>query len=303
MKKLTAVILAILILCFAPLANAAKSKDAKAPQFSMLELGNKLSKIILKKYPEAHVSNPGYKVSACNATFAKDVSKGPQSCSDARIQLQPDSMDFNFMLSHRLEYGHYYRAVLKDSVEASDDVPQTIEKRYNIGIISAPKKQPVLSEKYFNSEVPDVPFNHWLYDDWHRLEQAGVPDPTIGPYIPFYKSATRYEFAVAIARLLDKKENRVKDSPKVKAIIADLTFAFEPDLIHLGVPIDHNEMIRDLAEQGIVWQPRYSYLQLDLIYGAKFDKRLRLKMEHVIEKYTAAWLKLNTSSNENSAKG
>ena len=54
------------------------------------------------------------------------------------------------------------------------------------------------------AEYPDVPRGHWAYEAINKLSQAGIlegmPD---GTYMG-NKAMTRYEFAVAIARLLQK---------------------------------------------------------------------------------------------------
>src|SRR3712207_1976123 len=54
------------------------------------------------------------------------------------------------------------------------------------------------------AEYPDVPRGHWAYNALNTLSQAGIleglPDGTYAGNKPM----TRYEFAVAVARLLDK---------------------------------------------------------------------------------------------------
>ena len=54
------------------------------------------------------------------------------------------------------------------------------------------------------AEYPDTPRNHWAYQAIDRLSRAGIiegyPNGTFGGNRPM----TRYEFAVAIARILDK---------------------------------------------------------------------------------------------------
>src|SRR5688500_15394487 len=54
------------------------------------------------------------------------------------------------------------------------------------------------------AEYPDVPRGHWAYEAINKVGQAGIiegmPD---GTYMG-NKAMTRYEFAVAIARLLQK---------------------------------------------------------------------------------------------------
>ena len=54
------------------------------------------------------------------------------------------------------------------------------------------------------AEYPDVPKNHWAYEALDKLSRAGILEGRPGGVYEGNKSMTRYEFAVAIARLLDK---------------------------------------------------------------------------------------------------
>jgi len=54
------------------------------------------------------------------------------------------------------------------------------------------------------AEYPDVPRGHWAYEALNRLSQAGIIEGLPNGTYAGNKSMTRYEFAVAIARLLDK---------------------------------------------------------------------------------------------------
>lgn len=121
----------------------------------------------------------------------------------------------------------------------------------------------------------------------------GVTESSMYRGGPSLIPVSRYEFAVGVARLLGQKEKRAKDSPKIKALIANLVFEFEPEMIKLGLHIDHDQILKDLAKEDIVWQPRYKYLQLNLTSGKKFDKNLRRKIENTIAKYVAHRSDLN----------
>jgi len=56
-----------------------------------------------------------------------------------------------------------------------------------------------------SNEFADVPLGHWAYPALQKLAQAGIVEgyPPTGNYIG-QRALTRYEFAVAIARLLDR---------------------------------------------------------------------------------------------------
>lgn len=54
------------------------------------------------------------------------------------------------------------------------------------------------------AEYPDVPRGHWAYNAIDRLSQAGIIEGLPNGNYAGQKPMTRYEFAVAIARLLDR---------------------------------------------------------------------------------------------------
>ena len=54
------------------------------------------------------------------------------------------------------------------------------------------------------AEYPDVPQNHWAYDAINKLSQAGIIEGMPNGTYMGNKPMTRYEFAVAVARILDK---------------------------------------------------------------------------------------------------
>ena len=54
------------------------------------------------------------------------------------------------------------------------------------------------------AEYPDVPQNHWAYDAINKLSQAGIIEGMPNGTYLGNKPMTRYEFAVAVARILDK---------------------------------------------------------------------------------------------------
>jgi len=54
------------------------------------------------------------------------------------------------------------------------------------------------------AEYPDVPKNHWAYDAINKLSQAGILEGMPNGTYLGNKPMTRYEFAVAVARILDK---------------------------------------------------------------------------------------------------
>ncbi len=55
-----------------------------------------------------------------------------------------------------------------------------------------------------NAEYPDVPRGHWAYEALNRLSQAGIIEGLPNGNYAGNKPMTRYEFAVAIARLLER---------------------------------------------------------------------------------------------------
>jgi hypothetical protein len=75
--------------------------------------------------------------------------------------------------------------------------------------VVAPKLvAPAQAQAADRAEYPDVPRGHWAYEALNRLSQAGIIEGLPNGNYGGNKSMTRYEFAVAIARLLDKIGDR-----------------------------------------------------------------------------------------------
>jgi len=371
MRKLIWVIWGITILGVTPLAQA---KEITPSHFSMYELKNKISEIILDKYPDSRVDYSALSIDVTDVKCSEDPSKDHDSCVGLDLKPRPDSADFTLRLSMGVDLSQTQQMFF--APEPYVVLKTTVGKRYDLKVI--PERVGV--------ESPEVPNNSWTYNAFDKLVNAevvkGMPSPwnmaspnyvhrlltrfecavaiarlldnkterakdsdevkqlisqlavefapevaelciptkpsdvpiggmeswpydvinqlnilgikvEVSQYSGTVKPLTRYEFAVAIARLLEQKDKRAKDSPKVKVLIAKLALEFEPELRALNYPLDHNQMVADLAAQNIVWPPRYEYLQLDLTCGKKFDEKLRQEIENTIAKYVAHHSDLN----------
>ncbi|MBV9864490.1 MAG: S-layer homology domain-containing protein [Abitibacteriaceae bacterium] len=69
------------------------------------------------------------------------------------------------------------------------------------GTLNAPGNPPAGTDR---AEYPDVPRGHWAYQAIDRLSRAGIIEGLPNGTYAGQKPMTRYEFAVAIARILDK---------------------------------------------------------------------------------------------------
>ena len=67
-------------------------------------------------------------------------------------------------------------------------------------LVATANAQPAMA----TADYPDVPKNHWAYDAINKLSQAGIIEGRPGGTYNGNQAMTRYEFAVAIARLLTK---------------------------------------------------------------------------------------------------
>jgi len=143
-------------------------------------------------------------------------------------------------------------------------------------------------------EYPDVPRGHWAYEALNRLSQAGIIEGLPNGTYAGNKAMTRYEFAVAIARLLDRMpqggvsqadfealRNQVNNLPKppagfvlpddvvrsgqianfitrqeVNDLIAALRREFADELQRLGVRMDQVEGRISTLEQRVATPPR-----------------------------------------------
>jgi hypothetical protein len=131
------------------------------------------------------------------------------------------------------------------------------------------------------AEYPDVPRGHWAYDAINRLSQAGIIEGLPNGNYGGQKAMTRYEFAVAIARLLERMPaslppgtdvdlgpltNRVtaleaRPTPditraEVNDLIAALRREFADELARLGVRVDALENRVSALENRVAAPPR-----------------------------------------------
>lgn len=75
---------------------------------------------------------------------------------------------------------------------------------------SKPATQPIQQgtltpqAKYYPDEEPDIPLSHWAYKAMNKLGEAGLLEINKDSVVRDYRSVTRYEFVVDLARLLWK---------------------------------------------------------------------------------------------------
>lgn len=126
------------------------------------------------------------------------------------------------------------------------------------------------------AEFPDVPKNHWAYDAINKLASAGIIEGREGGVYVGNASMTRYEFAVAIARLLDKitpgetvslieVNNRLAalearpqgiSRQEVLDLIAALRTEFADELARLGIRVTDLEARVTNLENKVATPPR-----------------------------------------------
>jgi hypothetical protein len=289
MKKLTGVLLesylGILIICSAYMVNAAKSDIAKTSNFSLTDLKENLSKIILKKYPDAYIDRRGerltiyfrsnnYKTHITDEN--RNLSKEPSNCFPS------DFSEFKLDININSDYYTYTHKSTFPS-ERSETFGATFMNGYNLKIL--PDDIPS------TTTISDTPFHRWLYSAYDLLSKAGLLYArTYGTCMGGCLGMTRMEFAVATARLTDKDNlkahEKINKNPELKKALKVLQREFAPELAKLG-----------LHSVGLnIWPTRYEYLSLDFSYGKGFDPELRKQIEHTIADYTAAWLKSNSST-------
>jgi len=129
----------------------------------------------------------------------------------------------------------------------------------------------VATTAYAQAPFADVPREHWAYDSVNTLAQRGIvigyPDGTFGGK----RAMTRYEFAVAIARMLPQVEQQIKDA--VASVNVGPTAA--PDLSGYAktgdlakfVTKDDFDTLKKLVDQ---FAPELQMLQVD-VAGVRKD--------------------------------
>jgi hypothetical protein len=125
------------------------------------------------------------------------------------------------------------------------------------------------------AEFPDVPAGHWAYEAIDRLSRAGIIEGRPGGVYQGNRPMTRYEFAVAIARLLEKipaagtiyDDTAIKNrltaletdritATEVRDLIAALRTEFRDELARLGVRVDALETRVSALENRVAQPPR-----------------------------------------------
>lgn len=130
------------------------------------------------------------------------------------------------------------------------------------------------------AEFPDVPKNHWAYEAINKLAAAGIIEGRDGGNYVGNAPMTRYEFAVAIARLLDKMSVTTPSTPgvayddtaikarldaleadpikrkEVLDLIAALRTEFADELSRLGARVDELDNRMAAIENKTVAPPR-----------------------------------------------
>ncbi len=91
------------------------------------------------------------------------------------------------------------------------------------------------------AEYPDVPRGHWAYEALDRLSRAGIVEGRPGGVYEGNRPMTRYEFAVAIARLLD----RIPGQQPVPVVTTTPPTPLPGDLVRRGDLPDFNTFATD----------------------------------------------------------
>lgn len=119
-----------------------------------------------------------------------------------------------------------------------------------------------------SAEYPDIPQNHWAYLAMNKLSQVGLIEPISSGICISCKPLVRYEFAVAVARILDKVgalpngaqcvtgkacmpglPKTISDvsgfvkRPELIDAISALRIEFTPELKALGIRVDSLDML------------------------------------------------------------
>jgi len=306
MKKFTGVILGVLILCFVSVANAANSNQAstqhveavsKPSEFSLLELQEKLKKIILPKYPETIFEQRPFdkKMEPYSLIihFRYDKNKFHITNNNGNLSTEETKnfpVDFSEFILRLVLTSDYYTYTHQERLTRSEpkSFGATFRDRYKLKAL--PENFPE------GTTIPDTPNYHWLYSAYDLLYQHQLVD-----FIPDRRrhamgELTRRGLANATARFTDreniKAQETINKEPELKNALKVLQQEFARELAEYGL---HPEGLQTFSN-GKTWPDRYGYLSLDFSYGKGFDKKLRKQIEDTIADYAAAWFKSNSST-------
>jgi hypothetical protein len=122
--------------------------------------------------------------------------------------------------------------------------------------IVAPRLTTPAHAQAATAEYPDVPRGHWAYDAINKLSQAGIIEGysmADGGGFKGNRAMTRYEFAVAIARLLEKIQVPTPQTVVTPAAAPDLSpYALKtdiPDISNLATKTELNDAIAALRAE------------------------------------------------------
>ncbi|MBP2642827.1 MAG: S-layer protein [Firmicutes bacterium] len=100
----------------------------------------------------------------------------------------------------------------------------------------------------------DVSVNHWAYDAVKKLASDGMIDRDAYSQITGDKTLTRYEFAVAVAKAVEKED---KATDEQKALIDKLANEYRAELEALGVRVRSLEDKADIIQFAGTYRVRY----------------------------------------------
>ena len=280
--------LGLLILLCAPLC-AAQQSDAARNESAFLALETRLRKIVSAAQPEAIVERT---TDSLNISYRAGGLQRPLSDSSqtwqSTAQLGPGYK--GFLLQLRLE---------KDKVFRRDPMATQSQKsywtqsanRYDLDVLDiAP---PVNTKEQMN-----LPVDSWPVRAINELSQPGIIEHYSPPDWTFPSQYTRYEWAVAVARLSDKMLNEdgtIKQNGDYLAIFKiqearddfnALLWEFVPELKWLGVHWD-------AAKNPFAGRKKYRYIDLQIAFGKGADQKLIAQMKQAVADFATEYIRAN----------
>ena len=186
----------------------------------------------------------------------------------------PDA-DFIFTVSLASDFVYYRTNESRKIAEGS------FRARYNLREIAAGREDAGLLDV-------SIPLSHWIYPEFYKL----VGETAL---FPAYKSRsakgdnrgelTRFEFAVAVGRALEKQADQTLETPEQKAAFAMMQQEFAEDLRNIDQPARRSVERARAAFKGMEWQPRAEFLRLEAGFGKGVDKALIASVDGALARY------------------
>ena len=269
--------------------SAAQPSDAAINESALLALETRLRKIVSAAQPEAIVerTTDSLNISYRAGSLQRPLSDSSQT-QQSTIQLGPGYK--GFLLQLRLEKDKVFR---RDPMAAQSQESYWTQSanRYDLDVLNVTLPANI-------KEKMNLPEDSWPVRALNKISERGIIEYYSSSGYPSPSQYTRYEFAVAIARLADKMLNNdgsIQDNANYLATFKTqelrddfdaLLYEFAPELTRLGLRYD-------ATKSPFAGKKKYRYIDLRIAFGKGADQKLIAQMKQAVAGFAVESVKAN----------